>query len=168
MVRKHMKQVPVVRDFMATNLVTLKPGMKIYDAIKVLLKNRISGAPVVDGDHHVVGVLSEKDCLRLFANGALYILPGGIVEDYMSKDLTTVDPDEGIFSVAEIFLRNTFRRLPVVEDGKLVGQVSRRDVLIGSLNIWEESPVEKAWTDSNYIPEQVQAALSNRSTRHGV
>ena len=75
--------VPTVKDCMNTKLVTLSPGMRIQAAIKVLLKHNISGAPVVDDDRKLVDVLSEKDCLRIFANGAYNVLPGGVVERYM-------------------------------------------------------------------------------------
>jgi len=150
---------------MTTKLVTLKPNMSIYQAIYTLLKNRISGASVVDENRSLVGVLSEKDCLRIFANGAFNQLPGGVVSDYMSKVVKTVHPDDGLFTVAEIFLKNPFRRLPVLENGRLVGQVSRRDVLQGSRRIWETQSGEPQWTDAKYIPEQVKAALaSKRST----
>lgn len=162
-------KIPVVRDFMTTKLVTLKPSMGIYEAIDILLKNKISGASVVDDDKNLVGVLSEKDCLRIFAHGAYNQLPGGRVADYMSKIMKTVGPDEGLFNVAEIFLANPFRRLPVLENGKLVGQISRRDVLMGSRKIWETLTGERPWTDSKYIPEQVKAALATRpsSSRDG-
>jgi CBS domain-containing protein len=160
--------IPVVKDLMATSLVTLRPSMSIYDAIELLLKNNISGACVVDDQKHLLGVLSEKDCLHIFASGALHQLPNAIVADYMSKEVTTVEPDAGLFTVAEMFLKNTFRRIPVVEGGKLMGQVSRRDVLQGSRKIWGESlHGEKPWTDAKYIPEQVKAALETKPRSTG-
>jgi CBS domain-containing protein len=151
-------QIPVVRDFMVTKLVTLRPDMNIYEAINVLLKNKISGAPVVDGNRSLVGMLSEKDCLRIFASGAFNQLPGGQVSDYMTTVMEYVQPDDGLFTVADIFLRHPFRRLPVLENGVLVGQVSRRDVLEGSRKIWEAAP-PKPWTDAKYIPDEVKAIL---------
>ena len=153
-------EMPVVRDCMNTKLVTLRREMKIEDAINLLLKNRISGAPVVDEDGKLVGVLSEKDCLRIFANSAYNLLPGADVEKYMSKDLTTLTPDVDIFTAAELFLKNPFRRLPIVDDdGVLVGQISRRDILNSTHHLWAASPVPKQWTDAVYIPEQVKAVL---------
>jgi len=153
---------------MTKALVTLRPDMSIYEAISVLLKNKISGAPVVDQGKMLVGVLSEKDCLRIFANGAYNQLPGGIVADYMSKVTKTAHPDDDLFTVADVFLKNPFRRLPVLEHGVLVGQVSRRDVLIGSRAIWEHPPVKQPWTDSKYIPEQVQAAIDSKNKAIGI
>lgn len=152
-------KVPVVHEFMTEKVITLKSSMTISEAIDLLLKNRISGAPVVDEEGILVGVLSEKDCLRLFASGAYNQVPGAHVDHYMSKDLLTVGPNDGLFTVAGIFLKNTFRRLPVVEGGKLIGLVSRRDILDGSRKIWESSPVEKPWTDSRYLTDEIKAAL---------
>ena len=155
-----MSKLPVVKDIMVTKLVTLSPDMHIQQAISLLLKHRISGAPVVDDEKKLVGVLSEKDCLRIFANGAYNNLPGGVVDQYMSKTLTTIEADTDLFTVADIFFKNSFRRLPVQDtDGRLVGQVSRCDVLEGSRQIWETSPVEREWTDSKYLTDEIKAAL---------
>lgn len=154
-------EVPTVRDCMNTKLVTLSPGMRIQAAIKVLLKHRISGAPVVDQDGKLVGVLSEKDCLRIFANGAYNVLPGSVVERYMSKSVMTIDVEADLFTVADTFIKNPFRRLPIVDEaGVLIGQISRRDVLNGSHRIWSESPIKKEWTDAKYLTDEIKAALS--------
>ncbi len=154
-----MDQVPTARDLMATSLVTLRPDMPLHEAIDLLLKNKISGAPVVDEEGRLVGVLSEKDCLRMFASRAFERGPGSTVSQYMSKDLYSIDPDSDLFRIADIFLQNPFRRLPVLENGKLIGQISRRDILMGSKEIWGESPVKKPWTDSTYLTDQIKAAL---------
>lgn len=159
-----MSKAILVREVMATGLLTLRPDIPIFEAIPLLLKNRVSGAPVVDSDNKLVGILSEKDCLRVFANEAFFSEgPGGRVEDYMSREVFTIDPDEDVFTAADIFLKHAFRRLPVVEDGNLVGQVSRRDILMTSLNIMKESPVKKQWTDSKFISDEMQAVLADRS-----
>jgi CBS domain-containing protein len=161
-----MSKLPLVKEIMATKLVRLSPDMNIEEAIGLLLKHRISGAPVVDAESKLVGILSEKDCLRIFANGAYNNLPGGVVGQYMSKTLTTIDANADLFSVADIFFQNTFRRLPVLDDeGHLLGQVSRRDVLEGSRQIWETSPVEAAWTDAKYLTDEIKAALESPHPR---
>ena len=164
-----MTKVPVASEFMATKLVRLTPEMRIQSAISVLLKHRISGAPVVDGENRLIGVLSEKDCLRIFANSAYNNAPGGIVEQYMSRTLTTISADADLFTVADLFLKNSFRRIPVVdEQGRLIGQVSRRDVLEGSRRIWETPPVEPEWTDAKYLTDEIKAALSNPPSKKKV
>lgn len=147
---------------MAKALVTLKPEMNIFQAIDLLLKHRISGASVVDDNKKLVGVLSEKDCLRVFVEGAFFQLAGGSVSDFMSRNVTTVRPDDDVFKIADIFLKNSFRRLPVLDGEVLVGQVSRRDVLNVSRRILEESSVRKEWTDSKYLSDEVKAALADK------
>ena len=124
-----MEHIPVVKNYMITRLITLTRDMDVYFAIGLLLKNKISGAPVIDDDNNLVGILSEKDCLRIFANGSFYDMPGGPVSKFMTDVVLTVKPNSDLFSVADVFLQNNFRRMPVVEGKKLVGQISRRDVL---------------------------------------
>ena len=154
-------KVPTVRDIMQTKLVTLTPELEMEQAINLLLKHKISGASVVGEHRKLVGVLSEKDCLRIFASGAYNETPGGLVSQYMSREPTTIGVDCDLFTAASVFLKQSFRRLPVVDgDGVLIGQVSRRDVLAGSREIWAAPPEGKRrWTDSKYIPDQVKAAL---------
>ena len=158
-----MSQVPVARDFMATKLITLRPDMDIFAAIDELLKHHISGAPVVDAEQRLVGILSEKDCLRVVAGGAFHRSAGGSVGDYMSREVQTVDPEADVFRVADIFLSRSFRRLPVLEDGRLIGQVSRRDVLEASRRILEGSPARKPWTDAKYLTDEIKAALADKT-----
>lgn len=118
------------RDFMATKLVTLSPGMDAFDAIDQLLSQRISGAPVLDSDGRFLGVFSEKDSMRALLSAACEQLPSAPVETLMNRDLDrTVSPETDLFEVAKIFVETPYRRLAVVEDGRLVGQISRRDVL---------------------------------------
>ena len=124
-----MRGLPTVKDLMDETFVTLKPDMQVSEAIDILLKNRITGAAVVDDDGGLVGVLSEKDCLRTLLQGAYDGLPAGLVSDYMATLVMTVPPDLDIFKLTEIFLKQVYRRLLVEENGKLVGQVTRRDFL---------------------------------------
>jgi len=157
-----MTTVLTVRELMNEKVVTLKPEMDMEEAIHILLKHKISGATVVDDAYKIVGVFSEKDCLRIFANGAFNMSPGSRVSDYMSREVVTVDPETDVFTVADLFLKNPFRRLPVVEDGVMIGQISRRDVLVGSRRIWDESPIKKEWTDSKYLTDELKAALGDK------
>ena len=158
-----MSKPKLVRDFMSTQLVTLSPEMPIFKAITLLLKHKVSGAPVVDEQKKLLGILSEKDCLAVFANEAFFSeTAGGLVSDYMTRDVMTLDPEDEVFKAAGIFMKQSFRRLPVVDDGILVGQISRRDVLLSSLQIVEESPKKKAWTDARYISQEIQGLLETR------
>ena len=118
-----------VRDVMATKLLTVRGDTDILDAVEFLLEHEISGAPVVSEDGGLIGVISEKDCLKLVAEGVGGDVPRGPVSAFMTQDVETIPPGMDIYYAAGLFLRNSFRRFPVVEDGKLVGQVSRRDLL---------------------------------------
>ncbi len=119
----------VARDVMVTDLVTLDQQMDLFDAIDLLLRNEISGAPVVDEDHRLIGIFSEKDCLRVLVNAAYEQLPTTRIYAFLETDCKTVEEDTDLLTIAQLFLQNPFRRLPVVRDGKLVGQISRRDIL---------------------------------------
>ena len=132
-----MKKKPIVKNYMATDLITLKKNMNVYFAIGLLLKHNISGAPVVDENNNLLGILSEKDCLRIFAHRSFQNIPvtesimlgRGTVEQFMTKSVSIVESSVDLGSAAEIFLKNNFRRIPVIEEGRLIGQISRRDIL---------------------------------------
>ncbi len=120
-----------VRDYMTRHLVTFRSDTDLFTAINRLLEHRISGAPVVDSQGHLIGLLSEGDCLRGILSGAYYESVGGTVtvSGYMTTEVETISPEADIIEVSERFLRGRRRRFPVVEHGRLVGQISRHDVL---------------------------------------
>lgn len=120
---------PVARDFMVTQVVALRPDMGIFEAVDVLLMNHIAGAPVVDEQRRILGFLSEKDCLKPLVDAAYESDPELTVGKCMAKDIRTISEDADALVVAELFMNHPYRRLPVVRDGVLVGQVSRRDFL---------------------------------------
>jgi CBS domain-containing protein len=124
-----MVKLPVVRDHMDRRVATLRPETDILDAIGLLLEKRVTGAPVVDKSGRLVGILTEKDCLRLVAAGVGGDLPCGSVATFMSPNPETIPPDMDVYFAAGLFLKRTFRRFPVVEDGKLVGAITRFDIL---------------------------------------
>ena len=127
-------------EIMTRSLITFTPETDVYTAMHTLLDKRISGAPVVDGHGKLVGVLSEKDCLRVLKAGAFDGLPEGRVGDYMSREVHTARPSTGLFDIVSFFLDRPYRRLPVVDDdGELVGQISRRDALRAIESIRENS-----------------------------
>lgn len=119
----------VVSDIMATELVTFSPDTIIHKAIQVLLDKRLSGAPVVDGPDKLIGMLSKKDCLKVVLSSSYHQDWGGTVREFMSPDVVTLDADTDLVSAAEFFLGSNYRRFPVIRDGRLVGQISRADVL---------------------------------------
>ncbi len=124
-----MIQSIAVKDYMSASLVTFTPDMDVMNAINVLVKNRISGAPVIDERGNLIGLLSEKDCMKVAIQAGYYEQLGGRVDDYMTKKVITVEADSSVLEVAKLFMEKGPRRYPVVEDNRLVGQISRRDVL---------------------------------------
>jgi CBS domain-containing protein len=119
----------LVRDYMAGRVVSFTPEMDVLDAIHELLHHRIAGAPVVNDNGELVGMLSELDCMKISLNAGYYGDWGGPVKDFMTPDVQTVDANMNIIDLAQKFLDTGFRRFPVMLDNRLVGQISRRDVL---------------------------------------
>lgn len=155
-----------VRDFMVTKLVTLSPDMDVVEAIGVLLKHRISGAPVLDPSSKLLGVLSERGTMRLLLDAAYDQLPTSQAEHFINQDLGRVVSEEAnLVDVAKSFLMDHYRRLIILRDDKLIGQVSRRDVLSagqGLANILRKhesakAPHPEVFTD---LPETISAATS--------
>ena len=117
--------------YMAKSVIYFGPEQSIYEAIDLMLERRISGGPVLNDAGDLIGILSEKDCLRIIVDAAYHNHPNhqGQVKDYMSTNVTTVDISSDVLDVANMFLNSNFRRYPVIENGKLKGQVSRRDIM---------------------------------------
>ena len=121
-----------VGDYMVRALTTVRPDDDIYDAITTLIKKQISGSPVVDEHGVLIGMLSEKDCLTILSRRAYHQHASGKVSEYMTKNVQSIGPDMPLVDLAEKMAASDFpfRRLPVVKDGRLIGQISRRDVLV--------------------------------------
>jgi predicted transcriptional regulator len=118
------------QDYMCKDLITFTPETDLFEAINQLLEYRITGAPVIDSEGNLVGLMSEVDCLKAILTLTYHEEEmGGTVGGYMSEEVYTIAHDADIIKVAEEFINNKRRRLPVVKDGKVVGQISRRDVL---------------------------------------
>lgn len=126
------RPVPTAADIMTRDLVTFRPDDEIRTAIALLLRHRISGGPVVGDQRRLLGTLSEGDCLRAISAGSYDGEPvkaGRLVGDLMNSEPLTIAPSTDIYTITQTFVQNDVRRLPVVEAGIVVGQVSRRDVL---------------------------------------
>lgn len=127
---------PTIADYMATDLLVLPPDMEINRAALTLLEHGYSGAPVVDDDGTLMGVLSKKDCLRAALNASYYQEWGGIVRDYMHSPAETMAADLDLVQATEVFLDGHYRRFPILRDGRLVGQISRADLLRAMAEQW--------------------------------
>ena len=131
-----MSESVKVRDYMARDLVTLSPDTEILRAVSTLLDNDIAAAPVVDDAGSLVGILTERDCMRVVLIAGYHAEYGGQVSDYMSKKVDTISADESIVDAAKLFLGHRFHRYPVLDNGRLVGQISRRDVMRALEKLW--------------------------------
>lgn len=119
----------LVKDYMSANLVTFTPAMDVLNAIQMLVDRQISGAPVLDETGNLVGILSQKDCLRVVLGASYHGEWGGRVSELMSRNVKTVEAEMNILEVAEMFMQDEYRTFPVMEDNRLIGQISRHDVL---------------------------------------
>jgi CBS domain-containing protein len=119
------------------NLVTVRPDQSINEVINIMIEKRISGAPVLDENRKLVGIISERDCLRIIVDQAYHNLPHSEpkVADYMTRDVKTMSPANNVVEAATEFLNSPIRRMPVVENGVLIGQVSRIDILRAAKSI---------------------------------
>lgn len=138
---KYVDQALQAKDFMTKKLIVFNPETPLQEAIQLLLKKKISGAPVVDGNNLLIGVLSEGDCLKEVVRGKYNNSPEvmGLVKDYMTNDPVTVGPNENVFDIARLFLKLRLRRFPVLENGKLIGQISQRDVMAAIQDLKNET-----------------------------
>ncbi len=124
------KRMPVAHEIMATHLYMLKPHDDVFDAISTLLKRQFSGAPISDPDKSFLGVFSEKTSMSVLVEAAYSGIPTSAVSAFANPDRNRIiDATTDLMTIARIFVETPYRRLPVVTNDKIVGQVSRSDVL---------------------------------------
>src|SRR5690606_24952125 len=126
-----------VRDYMNREAVTLSPETHLFQAIDILLTNRLCSAPVVDASGSLVGVLSESDCLQGILSGAYFEESCGTVRSLMSEVVAAIDADAHILKVAGYCVNHRRRRVRVIGQGRVVRQISRRDLLRVLKNYYE-------------------------------
>lgn len=114
------------RSIMTDNLLTISPESSIQEAIETLLSHGISGLPVTDESGHLVGIVTEFAMLAIAYDQK--VLEDSIAQ-HMTTDVLTVETNDPINKVADLCLVHRVRRVPVLENGRLVGLISRRDVL---------------------------------------
>lgn len=150
MVENKGGKVPRASDLMEEIRMSFAPDMDLMQAIEELARHGVSAAPVVDSQRCLRGILTEKDCLRLLYDSALHRSRGGRVADFMSQLDESIELDMDIFRISEVFLHNNFPMLPVIEDGKLVGCITRHHMLRGIMLMAqaEESGVVKIEADA--------------------
>ena len=116
------------KDIMIEDVISVRKDTPIYDALELLAENRIAGVPVVEEDMTLIGILSEKDVLSL-----LFYATGDeeekTVNDFMTKLAIYFDESENLLGVCNFLAKNIFRRVPITSNGKLVGIISRGDII---------------------------------------
>ena len=127
----------LIRDYMSRNVVKLRPEMEILRAVHELIDMRVSGAPVVDDGDTVVGMLTERDCMKVVLNAAYHQEHGGLVKEFMATDIEVLDPELSIVDAAKNFYEKTYLRYPVVDEGRLIGVISRSDVMRAMGDYWK-------------------------------
>ncbi len=115
------------KDIMTKNVLTVKKGALIYEAVEVMAKNCITGIPVVEDDMTLVGILTEKDVLNLFY--AHEHEKNKTVGDFMSQTVVRFDRNTDLRDVCDCLKDSNFRRVPVTSRGEVVGIVSRADII---------------------------------------
>ncbi len=133
------KVIPfLVSDYMTRDLITFKENEPIEQVIDLLIKNKISGGPVVNENNELVGIISEGDCLKQISDSRYHNLPidkNNTVKKAMVNKVETIDGNMNILDAANKFLESKRRRFPIVENGVLVGQISQKDVLKAAVKL---------------------------------
>jgi len=128
----------LVSDYMTSKLITFTADDSLDYVISQLIKYKISGGPVVNEKNELIGIISETDCIKHISESKYYNMPSdnnNTVGKHMVTDVDTIDKDMNIFDAAFKFLSSRRRRFPVCDNGKLIGQLSQKDVLKAALKV---------------------------------
>ncbi|PTM10206.1 MAG: inosine-5-monophosphate dehydrogenase [Bacteroidetes bacterium] len=130
-------ELTTVKDYMTTDLITFKPDQSLDEVIDSLIKHRISGGPVVNENNELIGVISESDCIKQISESRYYNMPVDniTVEKHMATNVETIDRNMNVFDAANKFVESKRRRFPIIENGKLIGQISQKDILKAALEL---------------------------------
>jgi CBS domain-containing protein len=131
------------RDIMTENVVTIQPACSVRSAIELLLREQISGLPVLDENERLVGIVTE---FALLATAYDERITSDHVSQYMTTNVLTVDVNDPVRKVADLFIVHRVRRVPVMDNGRIVGLISRRDVLKAVYEAKSASPGAKSST----------------------
>lgn len=126
-----------VKDYMSKDLITFRSTQSVEDVIDSLIKHKISGGPVVNEKNELIGIISEGDCLKQISDSRYYNMPmeNHSIKNHMATNVETIDGNLNIFDAAKQFLSSKKRRFPIVEDGKLIGQISQKDILKAAMKL---------------------------------
>ncbi|MHC4534157.1 MAG: CBS domain-containing protein [Planctomycetota bacterium] len=138
------------KDIMKRNVVCIQKDIPVVDAIRLMAKNNITGIPVVEDDMTLVGILSEQDVLRLFHT--YDDEKDRTVNDFMTQPAVHFEEKEPLLDVCYCLRDNSIRRVPITSNGKVVGVVSRSDILKCILQLWDKDPVPSVSASNNTKP----------------
>ena len=138
------------KDIMTRNVVCIKKNVPVVDAIRLMLKNNITGIPVVEDDMTLVGILSEQDVLRLFHT--YDDEKDRMVNDFMTQPAIHFEEEEPLLDVCYCLRDNAIRRVPITSNGKVVGVISRSDILKCTLQLLDEDAVPSISASYNAEP----------------
>ena len=127
----------IVSDIMTRRLILFSPDQSIHEVMKTFIKHRISGGPVVSKAGELVGIISEADCMKQISESRYFNMPilDKSVGHFMTKKVDTIESSMNVFDAAAKFSKSSRRRYPVLDKGSLVGQVSRKDIVVAALNM---------------------------------
>lgn len=126
----------IAADYMARKVIALQPEMSVHHAMRLLLDNDITGAPVIDERGNLVGILTERDIIGAIFRASYHKDLGGRVDEYMVRDVQTIEAGMDIMGVVELFNKSPYRRFPVLDGTRVVGLLSRRDILRAIEELW--------------------------------
>ncbi|MCK5563863.1 MAG: CBS domain-containing protein [Planctomycetes bacterium] len=125
-----------IKNIMQTDLVIVRKNTPVTEALELIVKHKITGLPVVEKNMELVGIVSEKDLLCIayqLITGTPTEMQNKTVEAFMSKNITAFRPDDNLADTCQCFIENPFRRVPIVDGRKLVGLITRKDVIISAI-----------------------------------
>jgi len=136
-VKKQTDAPLLVENIMTHNLVVFTPEQSIHEVMRDFIKHKISGGPVLDEKGALIGIISEADLMKQISDSRYFNMPilDKSVSNFMSTTVETIPSNLSIFEAASRFHKSKRRRFPVVKNGNLVGQISRKDIVIAVANM---------------------------------
>jgi len=116
----------IANDVMTRNITTISDDTEIRDAIRLLVEKNVTGLPVVDTEMRLIGIVTEKDLLNVLYKKNVR---NKTVEGLMTRDIVSFDINDSLLDVYRCLMNNSFRRVPILSGDKLVGIISRRDII---------------------------------------
>ena len=114
------------KEIMTTDVVAVNEETPVDRVIELLVAHDITGIPVVDGENRLVGIVTEKNVLNVLSSGSGVSRTAGAC---MTRDVVSFDENDDVIAICECLVNNHFRRVPILSHGKLVGIISRRDLI---------------------------------------